>query len=137
MKKILLVLFVFLLSCTKEEEVVLYDPNSILNTQNWKVTTYVNNGVSSNVFNSYTFSFSINETPGCPDWMDGKCIGGVFGGHYFIFLEQGINKFKIILPNTWNLNEINGTWEIYIINSNTIHLKRISNDKNQRIVFQR
>lgn len=133
MRKLLIFLF-FFISCYKEEPQV-NDPNAIFNTQNWKVTLYVNNGQQSNVFNNFIFEFNDNPMEGCAEWMDGKSPLGVFGGYYDIIISDGLTKFNIILPPTFNLNQINGVWQVIIINSNTIHLKRF--DTNQQIVFNR
>lgn len=134
MKKLFLILFIFLFSCQKDETQV-NDPNAIFNTKNWKVTFYFNNNTPPNIFDNFIFEFSDNPMEGCAEWMDGICPSGVFGGYYDIIISDGTTKFNIILPPNNNLNQITGIWEIIIINSNTIHLRRLNT--NQQIIFNR
>ncbi len=135
MKKICLMLL-FLFSCNKEEPQI-NNPNAIFNTSGWVVKTYTINNNPSNVFNNYTFEFTDNPIPGCPEYMDGKSPLGVFGGYYEITYADKTIKFKIILGPAFNLNQIIGVWNVIVINNNTIHLVRLNNQDNQVLVLNR
>lgn len=136
MKKLFTLILLFLFSCYKEEPQI-NDPNAIFNTKGWNITLYSTNNNSSNIFNNYIFEFTDNPAVGCAEWMDGKCPLGVYGGYYEIKISDGKTKFNIILPPAFNLNQITGLWEVVIINSNTIHLRRLSNTGNQKLIFSR
>lgn len=125
MRNILLTFILLIFGCIKDSPIIVNNPSEILNTSQWSVLIYYKDKKLSSVFDGYTFTFSVNTTPNCPDWFHGSCQHGNFGGHYFIN-DKG--QFTIVLPTSFNLNELNGSWEIIIINKNTIYLKRIGQE---------
>lgn len=122
-----IVLFLFLgfLSCSKDGPNIQNNPDEILNTSQWSVLIYYKDGVIDRRFDGYTFSFSVNTTPNCPDWLYGNCSQGGFGGHFFI---NDKNEFNIVLPTSFSLGDLNGAWKIISINKNILHLKRVKQE---------
>lgn len=135
MRTLIFICLLFL-GCQKDSSPI-NDPNAIYNTKGWVISLYSVNNNPSDVFTNYIFEFNDNPAIGCAEWMDGKCPSGVFGGYYDIILNDGLTRFNIILPPSFNLNQITGLWEIVIINSNTIQLKRLNGNNSQLLSLSR
>lgn len=135
MKYILILLITLLFSCHKEE-IVVNDPNSILNTDGWIIISYFSNGTYHNgEYSFYGFQFIDNTEPNCADYMKGQASCGYFSGYYEITNKEDKMLFNIILPNNCKLDKINGEWIISSINDRKIHLIRVGD--NQELIFKR
>lgn len=136
MKRLLLVLLFPLLTCTKDSSGVV-NFEIIKNNSIWRVKTFIEGEIEYNTFKYHIFKFIDNEMPNCADWMDGDCPGYIFGGYYLISDNPGGgSRFSIILPQLCDLDKIVGEWTIILINKNTIHLKRITSNTTQELIFK-
>lgn len=136
MRRLLLLLLFPLLTCTKDSGGGV-DFEIIKNNSVWKVSTFIDGGMQYNTFRFHIFKFLDNEMPDCADFMDGSCPGYIFGGYYLIEDKpDGGARFSIILPQLCNLDKIVGEWTIILINKNTIHLKRITSNTTQELIFK-
>lgn len=136
MIKHLLILLLLLVSC-HTEDVQHNDISLVKNTREWKITKYTVDNRTSNIFNNYIFSITNNISIDCGDNFDGICDYGVFGGYIVFFDDNQKYRVNILLPEIWNLEKIDGFWDIIVINEQKIYLIRIINGSEEKLFFER
>lgn len=140
-KFIIILFYIFLSSCQKEDELIsktISDPKGIINnTSGWKVSSYYHSDVDSTVlFNKYKVSF--NEDPTCAERI--KFISPFVEIHavWDTYDYPYGTVMRLWVPDIYGFSNIDGEWNFYYLSSSKIGLFRDSSKGGfDKLIFEK